>query len=97
MGAAARGRQAINEPKMIKFLSICHNTFTQTIRQPIYCILIILTFLLLVLTLPLADWTLGESGGDYHETNQMMLENLGLSTLLMAGLLLAAFTASGAR
>ena len=96
MGAAARGRQAINEPKMIKFLSICHNTFTQTIRQPIYCILILLTFLLLVLTLPLADWTLGESGGDYHETNQMMLENLGLSTLLMAGLLLAAFTASGA-
>jgi len=81
---------------MIRFLSICNNTFTQTIRQPVYCILVAVTFVLLVMSLPLAGWTMGESGADFQETDQKMLENLGISTLMMSGLLLAAFTASSA-
>ena len=93
---APAGLRATCEFNMIKFLSICHNTFTQTIREPIYGILIVVTFGVLVMTLPLSDWTMGESGGDYRETNQMMLENQGLGTLLMAGMMMAAFTASGA-
>ncbi len=78
---------------MIKFWSICRNTFVQTIRQPIYCVLLSATFGVLVMTLPLTGWTLGGSE-DYHATDQKMLENLGVSTLLISGLLLAAFSAS---
>ncbi|HUS47137.1 MAG TPA: ABC transporter permease [Phycisphaerae bacterium] len=81
---------------MGKVLSIAHNTFLQTIRQPIFIVLVLVTAALLVLSLPMAGWTMGESGGDYHETDQKMLVNLGLSTLLMLSLLVSAFSASGA-
>jgi len=76
---------------MIKLWAICRNTFVQTIRQPIYGLLILITFMVLVLDLPLAGWTLGSN---YHETDQQMLINLGLSTLVMSGLFIAAFSAS---
>jgi len=76
---------------MIRFWSIAKNTFVQTIRQPIYGILILVTFAVLLLSLALAGWTLST---DYHTTDQKMLENLGLSTLLVFGLFLAAFSAS---
>jgi len=76
---------------MIRFWSIAKNTFVQTIRQPIYGILILVTFAILLLSLALAGWTLST---DYHSTDQKMLENLGLSTLLVSGLFLAAFSAS---
>ncbi len=78
---------------MIRFWSICQNTFLQTIRQPIYGVLIVVTFAVLVLSLPLTGWTVG---ADYHTTDQRMMENLGLSTLLVSGLLVAAFAASSA-
>jgi hypothetical protein len=81
---------------MGKFLAIAHNTFLQTIRQPIYCTLILVMFLVLVLTLPTSGWTLGESGGEHHDTDQKMLEIMGLSTLLVLGSLLSAFSASSA-
>ena len=38
---------------MIELFAIARNTFTQTIRQPVYCILILLTMLVLVVR-PLA-------------------------------------------
>ncbi len=76
---------------MIKFWSICHNTFVQTIRQPIFGILILVTFAVLVLDLPLSGWTMET---DYHAGDQKMLESLGLSTLLISGLLIAVFSAS---
>jgi len=76
---------------MIGFWSISKNTFVQTIRQPVYGILIVVTFMVLVLSLPLAGWTMST---DYHTTDQKMLANLGLSTLLVSGLLVAAFSAS---
>lgn len=78
---------------MTKFWAICRNTFLQTIRQPIYIILLLVMFLILGLDLPLANWAIG---GDYHEDNQKLLEQLGLSTLLIFGLLQAAFAASSA-
>ena len=81
---------------MRKFLAIAHNTFLQTIRQPIYCILILAMFLVLVLTLPMSSWTLGTGEGNHHDTDQKMLEIAGLSTLLIGGVLLAAFSASSA-
>ncbi len=76
---------------MTKLWAICRNTFVQTIRQPIYSVLILVTFAVLVLSLPLAGWTMGTS---YHETDQKMLINLGLGTLLIGGLFISAFSAS---
>ena len=76
---------------MGKFLSISHNTFVQTIRQPIFGILVLVTFAVLILVTPLATQTMTPN---YVTENATMLQNLGLSTLLMfSGLLLSAFSA----
>jgi len=80
---------------MTGFWPICRNTFAQTIRQPIYLVVILATFAVLVLDVPLSTWTMSVSTSD-HATDQKMLENLGLSTLLVCGLLVAAFSASAA-
>ncbi|MCJ7543888.1 MAG: hypothetical protein MUP47_04875, partial [Phycisphaerae bacterium] len=80
---------------MIRFLSIAANTFTQTVRQPITAVLIAVTFGVLVASVPLAGWTM-DTGGQHHASAQKMLLDLGVSTLLVAGLLLAAFIASSA-
>jgi len=76
---------------MIRFWPICRNTFVQTIRQPIYGILILVTFAVLVISVPLTGWTMSTN---YHASDQKMLESMGLSTLLVSGLLVAAFSAS---
>ena len=76
---------------MIRFYAIFKNTFVQTIRQPIYGVLILVTFAVLLLSVTLAGWTMGT---DYRASDQRMLETLGLSTLLVAGLLVGAFSAS---
>lgn len=76
---------------MVKFWSISKNTFVQTIRQPIYGVLILVTFAVLVLDVPLSGWTVSS---DYQASDQKMLETLGLSTLLVSGLFIAAFSAS---
>ena len=81
---------------MIKLWSICRITFMQTIRQPIYGVLLLLGLLVLVLTLPTAGFTMGAGGSDYQETDQMMLMQMGLGTMLLMGLFLAAFSASSA-
>ncbi|MFP3936969.1 MAG: ABC transporter permease subunit [Phycisphaerae bacterium] len=81
---------------MLGFWSITRNTFTQTIRQPVYGVIIVATFALLVLNVPLSGWTIGTQTTDYHASDQQMLESIGLSTLLVAGLLVAAFSASTA-
>jgi len=78
---------------MNRFWAICKNTFVQTIRQPIYGILILVTFAVLVISVPLTGWTMSS---DYHVSDQKMLESMGLSTLLVSGLLVAAFSASSA-
>jgi ABC-type transport system involved in multi-copper enzyme maturation permease subunit len=75
---------------MTKLWSIARNTFIQTVRQPIYGVLIFVAFIALVLTVPLAGWTMGM---DYIETDQKMLKNVGLATLLWSGLTVAVFSA----
>ena len=76
---------------MIQFWSIAKNTFVQTIRQPIFGVMIFLMFVILVISVPLSGWTMGT---DFETTDQRMLENVGLSTLLFMGMLTAAFCAS---
>jgi len=77
---------------MIKLWSICVNTFLQTIRQPVYTVVILMTFGLLIFTVPFAGYTLSV---DYESTDQQMLRDLGLGTLRVSGLLIAALSASG--
>ncbi len=70
-----------------KLYSIAANAFLETIRQPIYGVILITTALLLVLNVSLAAFTLGDD-------NKLLID-LGLSTLLLGGLFLSAFSAAG--
>ncbi len=70
-----------------KFLGIAGNSLTETIRQPIYGILLLVTAFLLVLNLSLAGYT--------FDDDNKLLKDLSLSTLLLCGLFLAAFSAAG--
>ena len=77
---------------MLKLWSISHNTFLQTIRQPVYTVLVLVTFAVLIFTLPFSGYTLSV---DFQSSDQQQLEELGLATLRVMGLLIAAFSASG--
>ncbi|MCE5277826.1 MAG: ABC transporter permease [Planctomycetaceae bacterium] len=78
---------------MGKLWAICKNTFVETIRQPIYGVLILATIAALLAPMGMGAYTLETN---YDETDQKMVEQWGLSTLLAAGLFIAAFSASGA-
>jgi ABC-type transport system involved in multi-copper enzyme maturation permease subunit len=67
--------------------SVAHNAFVETIRQPIYAVILVATAVLMILNVSLAAFTL--------ENDNKLLLDLGLSTLLLSGLFLAAFSAAG--
>ena len=67
--------------------SVARNTFTEAIRQPIFVVLLLGTMLLLVLNPALCAYA-------FDDDNKLLID-LGLSTLFLSGLLLAAFTATG--
>lgn len=66
--------------------SIARNAFLEAIRQPVHAVLICAGLLALVLNVNVAAYTL--------EDDNKLLVDLGLSTLFLTGLLLAAFTAT---
>jgi hypothetical protein len=68
--------------------SIAKNTFIETIRQPVYAIIIIAAVLLYILAPSITMYTLDE--------DIKLLRELGLSTLFLAGLFIAVFSATGA-
>lgn len=70
-----------------RFYAIAANTFVETIRQPIYGVILLATAILLILNVSLAAFTLDD--------DDKLLLSLGLSTLLMSGLFLSAFSAAG--
>lgn len=70
--------------------AITHNTFTEALRKPIFLALTLVGMLLLVLCPSLASYSIEAGDGD----NKMLLE-LGLGSLGMVCLLLAAFSAPG--
>lgn len=72
-----------------KLWAIASNTFIESVRQPIYGILLWVGVGLLILNPGIAAFSL-ESGGD----NKIM-KDVGLSTLLMYGMLISVFTATG--
>lgn len=80
---------------MLKVFAIARNAFLEAIRQPIFFVLILVTAAILVLDVPMAAYTMGTGNADFTQTDQQWLIVMGLSTLLMSGLLVAAFSAAG--
>jgi len=70
-----------------RFWGIVTNSFTETIRQPIYGILLLVTIGMLVFNVSVSGYTLDD--------DNKLLKDLGLSTLLLSGLFLAAFSSAG--
>jgi len=73
---------------MTKLFTIAGNTFTETLRQPIYAVIIIASLLMFLLSPPLVMFSL--------EDNNKLLREIGLSTLIMTSLFISIFAASGA-
>ncbi len=71
---------------MTQLLAIAKNTLLQTFRQPLYGIIVIVTLGGLAMAPSLTGWTLDD--------DNKLLRDIGLSTLLIQGLFLAAFAAS---
>lgn len=71
-----------------KLFSIAKNTFTETIRQPIYAVILIIALLAIFISPSLTMYTL--------DNDNKLLRELGLSTLFLAGLFIAIFSASAA-
>ncbi|MCH7596833.1 MAG: ABC transporter permease [Planctomycetes bacterium] len=69
-----------------RLFSLAQNTFIETIRQPIYGVILITTTFLMILNVSLAGFTMDD--------NKLLLD-LGLSTLMLSGLFLSAFSATG--
>ncbi|MDP7070034.1 MAG: hypothetical protein QF561_01655 [Phycisphaerales bacterium] len=69
-----------------QLLAISRNTFFESLRQPVVLVVVVAASLLLVLSNPLAAFTLGE--------DQRMLIDIGLATIFLAGAVLASFLAT---
>lgn len=72
----------------MRLLAISKNTFIETLRQPIYAVIIVFSLLLMLLAPAVSMYTLDE--------DIMLLRELGLSTLFLAGLFIAVFASTGA-
>ncbi len=70
-----------------QLLAISRHTFTESIRQPILAVLTLICAMALVLSPALAAYSLDDD-------NKLLID-MGLSSLFVAGLLMAAFTATG--
>ncbi|MEI7834881.1 MAG: ABC transporter permease [Planctomycetota bacterium] len=80
---------------MIRLWSIAKNTFLQTIRQPIFGVLVLVTLSVVMLGFLLPGWSMSTKG-KHQDTDQKMMESQGLGTLLISGLLIASFSAAAA-
>ncbi|MFW6059017.1 MAG: ABC transporter permease subunit [Phycisphaeraceae bacterium] len=70
-----------------QLLSISRNTLLESIRQPIFVVLVLVGMLMMAINPSLAAYTL--------DNDNKLLVDLGLSTVFIFCLLLAAFTATG--
>jgi len=73
---------------MSKLFTIAKNTFIETLRQPVYAIIIIAALLLFFASPSLTMYTMSD--------DNKLLRELGLSTLFIASLFIAIFSACGA-
>jgi ABC-2 type transport system permease protein len=73
---------------MNKLFTIAKNTFIETLRQPIYAILIHAALFLFIISPSLAMYTMDD--------DNKLLREIGLSTLFLTSLFIAIFSSSGA-
>jgi ABC-2 type transport system permease protein len=73
---------------MKKLLTIAANTFTETLRQPVYAVIIVAALLLFILAPALTMYSLDD--------DNKFLREISLSTLFLASLFISIFAASGA-
>ena len=73
---------------MGRLFTIAKNTFIETLRQPVYLIIIIAALLLFFISPSLTMYTLSD--------DNKLLREIGLSTLFLTSLFIAIFAASGA-
>ncbi|MBI1373981.1 MAG: hypothetical protein GC159_14760 [Phycisphaera sp.] len=71
----------------LQVLAIAKNTFVESIRQPIYVVMLGVIALLLVMNLAFSKYTLDDD-------NKLLLD-IGISSIYIGGFILAAFTATG--
>jgi hypothetical protein len=69
-----------------QFFAIARNTFAESIRQPIILVVAVIATVLIILSNPLAAYTL--------EDDQRMFVDIGLSTIFMSSTIVAAFIAT---
>lgn len=74
-----------------QLFSITRNTFIEAIRQPIFVVLILGGALVMAIAPSMSAYSMEPGSGD-----NKMLVDLGLGNLWLVGMLLAAFTATGA-
>ncbi|MHC4623906.1 MAG: ABC transporter permease [Planctomycetota bacterium] len=73
---------------MTKLWTIARNTFIETLRQPVYFIIIIAALLLFLISPSLTMYSMSD--------DSKLLREIGLSTLFLTSLFIAIFSASGA-
>ncbi|UCC96863.1 MAG: ABC transporter permease [Phycisphaerales bacterium] len=73
---------------MNRIFTIAKNTFIETLRQPIFAVIIVAALLLFFVTPSLTMYTMSD--------DNKLLRELGLSTLFLTSLFIAIFSASGA-
>ena len=71
-------------------VTIARNTFTESIRQPVYTVVLLVAAGGLALNPSLSAYSMETGDGD-----KKLLVDMGLSVVFLAGMLLAAFTATG--
>jgi ABC-type transport system involved in multi-copper enzyme maturation permease subunit len=75
---------------LTKLIAIAKNTFLETIRQPIYGVLLWVAAGLLIVNPSLSGFSLESNEGDIK-----IVKDVGLATLLLYGLLVSVFSATG--
>ncbi len=80
----------ILHPMLRQLLTITGNTYTESIRQPIFMVLTLVAAIGLTLNPSLSAYSMETGDGD-----RKLLVDMGLSMVFLTGILLAAFTATG--
>lgn len=81
---------------LLKLLPIAYNTFVESIRQPIFFVLVMLAGVLQVMSTWSAAFSMGYStSAEVHGDNKWLLD-IGLASVFLFGMLLAAFSATAA-
>jgi ABC-2 type transport system permease protein len=73
---------------MYRLFTLAKNTFVETLRQPIYAVLVVVALILFFVSPSLAMYSM--------EDDNKFLREIGLSTLFLASLFVGIFAASGA-